>query len=186
MINGEQVVCIIPASAPGSEPVVRDNRWLWAVAAGEARKSQFLDWFCVLCNDDKTIIHCKSLGYEFLKPEGQMDISDGSNLLRYLKTKKNGVWLVLLPNDFYGNTSEDIDKCIHRATLGWGAFGVGEDDKDNNSIYVVHSDWIENHDINHSGLAKYRRTPERLPELYQQSPEDFTNSDQWERGWHQS
>ncbi len=161
MIDGKTVLAVIPARSgskrcPGKNFLPYKGKSLvdWALEA--AQGSRYIDRIVVSKDEDRT-------------PELCTDDATCEDVLRY--HHQDEYWCVLLQPTSPNRTTEDIDKCIEKATSnGLGCVST-HFYKTNGAVYVATREWLEEHDFSHTGLAKYEMPEERSLDI--NYPDDF-------------
>ena len=161
MIDGQTVLAVIPARSgskrcPGKNFREYKGKTLvqWALEA--ASNSRYIDRIVLSKDEDRP-------------PELCTDEATCEDVIRH--HHRDEYWCVLLQPTSPNRTTEDIDACIEKAAAnGWGAISTYHY-KVNGAVYVATREWLEEHDFNHSGLAKYEMPEERSLDI--NVPEDF-------------
>jgi CMP-N-acetylneuraminic acid synthetase len=161
VINGQSVLSVIPARSgskrcPGKNFLPYKGRTLveWALEA--ASNSRYIDRIVISKDEDRP-------------PELCTDEATCEDVLRF--HHKDEYWCVLLQPTSPNRTTEDIDKCIERAQLGWGCISTLMG-KTNGAVYVAAADWLKDHDFSHAGLLKYEMEDSHSLDINYQS--DFS------------
>lgn len=147
MINGESVMAVIPARA-GSKRVRDKNlrgyegTWIVERAFNAARASRYIDKV-VLSSDSHAILQ-RGLDLGMMVLERPAWLADDratceAVLLNVLYTWQWADWIVLLQPTSPLRTTEDIDTCIERATMGTGCITYNEKGARNGAVYVTRS-----------------------------------------------
>ncbi len=150
MINNQTVLAVIPARSgskrcPGKNFKDFRGKPLWRWSWDAAGKSKYIDLVIVSRDEDRP-------------PELCTDEATCEDVLRH--HHKNEEWLVLLQPTSPLRTTEDIDKCIERAQLGFGCISTFMG-KTNGAVYVASWEWLKDHEFSHMGLLKYEMPEER-------------------------
>ena len=150
MIKNESIIAVIPARG-GSKRIPRKNlqaymgKSLIAWAVESARKSRYLDDFCVSSEDDEIIKHATNCGAKVIKRPAWLADDRAMNegvLIHLLYTWKWADWIVLLQPTSPQRTAADIDECIERAQMSNGCVTFNEHGTRNGAVYVIRSTFL--------------------------------------------
>ena len=150
VIKNESIIAVIPARG-GSRRIPRKNlqpymgKSLIAWAVESARKSRYLDDFCVSSEDDEIIKHATNCGAKVIKRPAWLATDRAMNegvLIHLLYTWKWADWIVLLQPTSPQRTGADIDECIERAQMGSGCVTYNEHGKRNGAVYVTRAEHL--------------------------------------------
>ncbi len=161
MINNQTVLAVIPARS-GSKRCANKNFLPY-------KGKPLVDWALEAASNSRYIDRIVLSKDEDRPPELCTDEATCEDVIRH--HHKDEVWCVLLQPTSPNRTTEDIDKCIEKASSnGFGAISTCLY-KTNGAVYVATREWLEEHDFSHTGLAKYEMPESRSLDI--NYPEDF-------------
>ena len=187
MINGKQVLAIIPARGgskrcPGKNIKRFRNKPLIFLSIEAARESKYIDRLIVSTEDTGIKFCAKTLDVEVMdRPDGlATDESTNEDVMRQAWPEDTPYhWMVLLQPTSPLRTAADIDACIEIAAAnGKGCVSTRQrNGTKNGAVYVATIDWLRYHDFSTPLPGVYMMSDEASADL--DYPEEF---ELYERG----